>query len=120
MRTAVAESIHQAIVREVGSWPGVTVGRHRFGGTELRFGRRELGHLHGSHLADLPFPLLVRNELVAAQRAESHHIYPESGWVSYFIQSEADIPHVVALFRLNYDRPWSRSWNVAAADRSSL
>ena len=110
------ESIHQAVLREVASWPGVTLGRHRFGGTEMRFGRRELGHLHGNRLADLPFPLLVRNELVAAGRAEPHHIYPESGWVSYFIQSAADIPRVVALFRLNYDRPWSRTWNVGASD----
>jgi hypothetical protein len=54
----------------------------------------------------LPFPLLVRNDLVAAGRAEPHHIHPESGWVSYFIREEADVARVVALFRLNYDRPW--------------
>jgi hypothetical protein len=105
----VAETIHQAIVREISAWPGVTSGRHRFGGTEFRYGRRELGHLHGNRLADLPFPLLVRNELVAAGRAEPHHIYPESGWVSYFIHNNTDIPRVVALFRLNYDRPWTMS-----------
>lgn len=103
----MADIIHEAIVREVSAWPGVTTGRHRFGGTELRYGRRELGHLHGNRLADLPFPLLVRDELVAAGRAEPHHIHPESGWVSYFIRNEADISHVVALFRLNYDRPWA-------------
>jgi hypothetical protein len=103
----VSERIHEAIVRQVSSWPGVTTGRHRFGGTEFRFGRRELGHLHGNRLADLPFPLLVRNELVAAGRAEPHHIHAESGWVSYFIHSEADIEQVVALFRLNYERPWA-------------
>src|SRR5690349_10659912 len=102
----MADSIHEAIVREVSSWPGVTTGRHRFGGTEFRLGRRELGHLHGSRLADLPFPLLVRNELVAASQAEAHHVHPDSGWVSYFIQGEADIPRVIALFRMNYDRPW--------------
>jgi hypothetical protein len=49
----------------------------------------------------------VRNELVAARRAEPHHIHPESGWVSYFIQGAADVASVVALFRLNYDRPWA-------------
>jgi hypothetical protein len=103
----VAESIQQAIVRQVSAWPGVTAGRHRFGGIELRIGRRELGHLHGSRLADLPFPLLVREELVAAGKAEPHHIYPESGWVSYFIRDETDVPRVVALFRMNYDRPWA-------------
>ena len=105
----MSETIQQAIVREVSAWPGVTTGRHRFGGVELRLGRRELGHIHGNRLADLPFPLLVRNDLVAAGRVEPHHIYPDSGWVSYFIKDASDIEPVIALFRLNYDRPWSAS-----------
>lgn len=105
--THAAESIQQAIVREVSAWPGVTTGPHRFGGIELRLGRRELGHLHDNRLADLPFPLLVREQLVAEGKAEPHHVYPESGWVSYFMRDETDVARVVALFRLNYDRPWS-------------
>ena len=103
----MGESLDEAIVREVSSWPGVTPGRHRFGGTEFRHGRRELGHLHGGRVADLPFPLLVRNELVAAGRAEPHRVYPESGWVSYYLRDASDVPRVVALFRLNYERPWT-------------
>src|SRR4051812_8501816 len=110
-----AGPIQEAIVREVASWPGVTTGEHRYGGVELRFGRRELGHLHGGRLADPPFPLLVREQLVATGRAEPHHIYPDSGWVSYFIRDDADVARVIALFRLNYDRPWtqSRAWSAA-------
>jgi hypothetical protein len=104
----MAEGIHAAIVREVSSWAGVTTGRHRFGGTEFRIGRRELGHLHGNRLADLPFPLLIRDELVAAGRAEPHHIHPESGWVSRFIRDGSDIADVIELFRLNYNRPWAQ------------
>ena len=102
----MAESIQHAIVREVSAWPGVTTRPHRFGGIELRLERRELGHVHGNRLADLPFPLLVRDELVAEGKAEPHHIYPESGWVSFFIRDETDVARVVELFRLNYDRPW--------------
>jgi len=102
----MSDAIHGAIVRELSSWPGVTIELHRFGGTGFRHGRRELGHLHGDRLADLPFPLLVRNDLVASGRAEPHHIYPESGWVSYFIQGFSDVERVIELFRLNYNRPW--------------
>ena len=103
----VAESIKDQIVREVAGWPGVTVAAHRFGGVEFRHGRRELGHLHGSRLADLPFPVRVREELVAAGKASRHHILPQSGWVSYYIRDGSDAARVIALFRLNYDRPWN-------------
>jgi hypothetical protein len=106
VKRTVAANLHDAIAREVASWPGVTVGRHRFGGTEFRVGHRELGHLHGSRLADLPFPLLVRNELVESGRAEIHHVFPDSGWVTCRLQDPADVARVVALFRMNYERPW--------------
>lgn len=104
---AVADSIHDAIVREVSGWAGVSIARHRFGGTEFRVGRRELGHLHGSRLADLPFPLLIREDLVAEGRAQPHHVHPDSGWVSYAIRDRSDVERVIALFRLNYERPWA-------------
>jgi hypothetical protein len=102
MRETVATMIEQ----EVASWPGVTVEPHRFGGVEFRVGRRELGHLHGSRLADLPFPVKVREQLVASGKAQLHHILPASGWVSVHIRGAQDIDAVVRLFRLNYERPW--------------
>ena len=98
------DNISKQIQQEIASWPGVTVAPHRFGGTEFRVGRRELGHLHGNHLADLPFPISVRDQLVKAGRVEPHHILPESGWVSVRIHGEADVPAVIELFRLNYER----------------
>jgi len=100
----MAEHIGKLIEQEVASWPGVSVEPHRFGGVEFRLGRRELGHLHGSRLADLPFPVKTRERLVAAGRAQPHHVLPDSGWVSFYIRDAADIPAVVELFRLNYDR----------------
>jgi hypothetical protein len=96
----------EEIEREVASWPGVTVEPHRFGGIEFRVGRRELGHLHGSRLADLPFPVRVRDELIAAGRAERHHIQPETGWISYYLRDDRAPSAVIELFRLNYERPW--------------
>jgi hypothetical protein len=89
---------------EILSWPGVTEAPHRFGGIEFRLGKRELGHLHGDYLADLPFPVRVREELVRDGKAMPHHILPQSGWVSYPIHDAAAIPGAIALFRLSYDR----------------
>ena len=85
------------------SWEGVSSRPHRFGGIEFRFGLRELGHLHGSHLLDLPFPMNVRDELVKSQRAKPHHILPESGWVSFTIQNDEDIHEAVVLLKLSLE-----------------
>jgi hypothetical protein len=98
--------VRERIEREVGSWEGVTVSPHRFGGIEFRVGRRELGHLHGDRLADLPFPVPIRRKLVEDGRAEPHHILPRSGWVSLWIRRDADADAAIELFRLNYERPW--------------
>lgn len=96
------------IEQAVGGWDGVTARMHRFGGTEFRLGRVELGHIHGDHLADLPFPTKIRDELIEEGRARPHHVLPESGWVSRAIRDKEDVDDVIALFRLNYDRLTSR------------
>jgi hypothetical protein len=93
----------QAVIGEVSSWKGVSVHNHRFGGIELRLGRRELGHLH-ARFADLPFPHRLRDELVAAGRAKPHHILPHSGWVTVPMRTPSETATVIDLFRLNYNR----------------
>jgi hypothetical protein len=103
----------RTIEHTVSSWDGVSAHPHRFGGTEFRLGRVELGHIHGDHLADLPFPTKVRNELVETGRARPHHVLPESGWVSRSINTPSDVDEVIALFRLNYDRLTARRKKVS-------
>jgi len=98
------EDIAGHIEREVSSWPGVTVHEHRFGGTEFRLDRRELGHLHGARWADLPFQRGIRDMLVETGRAQPHHVLPESGWVSKQIRADEDVAEVIELFRLSYER----------------
>jgi luciferase-like monooxygenase len=100
----MAASIHDRIVDTVSGWDGVTVQPHRFGGVEFRVGRRELGHLHGDRMADLPFPVRIREQLVAQGRAEPHHILPDSGWVTFRLRTTDDALRAIELFRLNYDR----------------
>ncbi len=102
-------SDHQAGAGErstaaVGLWPGVEVGPHRFGGVEFRLGRRELGHLHGDRIADLPFPRRVRDKLIATGRARAHHVLPESGWVTCTIVQPDDVERAIKLFPLSYER----------------
>lgn len=96
--------IAERIRRELESWAGVELRPHRFGGVEFRVRGHEIGHLHGDRLADLPFPVRVRKELVAAGRAEEHHVMPKTGWTSYRIRGPEDVEGALDLFRMNYER----------------
>jgi len=81
---------------------GVAASPHRFGGTEYRLGRRELGHVHGDDLVDVPFPSRIRDEVIAQGLAEPHHLLPETGWVSCFLRRPEDVEHAIALLRRSY------------------
>jgi hypothetical protein len=104
--------ITEQIREHVLTWPGVTEHEHEFGGVEFRLGKRELGHLHDDlDLADLPFPVRVREQLVREGKARPHHIFPNTGWVSYPIPDTAAIPGAITLFRMAYELA------IAARDR---
>jgi len=108
-RGGMNTQITQIIKEEILKWPGITAEPNRFGGIEFLVNKKEMGHLHGEKLADLPFPDETRKELVASGRALPHHIYPESGWVSYWIRNSDDIPAVLELFEIQYERLRSKS-----------
>ena len=93
----------EKIQRTVAVWEGVSSQPHRFGGLELRLGRRELGHLHGDYLLDIPFPRKVRDELVESGCVAPHHILPESGWVSFYIRREEDVDDAIGLLGLSFE-----------------
>ena len=96
--------------KEILSWPLVTAEAHKFGGIEFRLNKREMGHIHGERLVDLPFPMKIRNELVSSGRVSPHHVLPQSGWVSYWINNgEKDVPEVLELFRMRYEQLKPRS-----------
>ncbi len=99
------EQIHAVVSR----WEGVSAHPHRFGGIEYRVGTREIGHVHGDALVDIPFPTRVRNEIVAAGLAEPHHVLPESGWVSLRVRSPEDVGRAVELLRRSFEIAASRS-----------
>lgn len=91
----------EAVLRE---WPGVESSPHRFGGIEFRVDRREIGHIHPGGMLDLAFPVRTRRELVAAGRADAHHTLPNTGWVTFRVRNEHDLPAAIDLLRMNYER----------------
>jgi RNA polymerase sigma factor (sigma-70 family) len=72
------------IIREALSWPGVQRANGHLGSIVLRAGGRELGHLHGDGVADVP-------------------LSPD-GWVKVPLHTEAGAQRALALLRGNYER----------------
>jgi hypothetical protein len=102
-----------SIEREVLGWPGVSKETQKGGPgqggfwvppfTLYRFGRREIGHVHHTGVADLPFPRQIHDALISAGRAQPHGAgFP--GVVSYHVREPEDVPGAVELFRMSYDR----------------
>lgn len=102
-RLAAMHHLEMAVL----SWPGVGTKVHRFGGTEFTLntaqGPREIGHLHGNGLLDIPFTKTIREEVVQAGRAQPHHVFPQSAWVSVSLRSQSDVPNAVGLLRRSYN-----------------
>jgi hypothetical protein len=118
--TTINDELLEMVEHEVLGWPGVS--KERGGGsrgqggfwvppaTVYRFGRRQIGHIHETGVADLTFPRKVHDELISDGLARPH----AAGFanvVSYHIREPEDVPKVVALFRMSYERA------IVAADR---
>lgn len=91
------------IEREVTRWTGVTSEPGRFGATAFRYGKREIGHVHRDHIADLPVTREMREELLAAGRARPHRA-GSKGYISYPVQDQEDVSVVLEILGANYER----------------
>ena len=91
------------ILDTLSAWDGLAVAPHRFGGWEFKLGRREIGHIHGDSLVDIPFPKKIRDEIVAAGGAQPHHVLPDTGWVSFYLREPGDVERALALLKRSYD-----------------
>lgn len=104
------DGAREEIINTVSDWEGVSAVPHRFGGTEFRLGKREIGHIHGDYLVDIPFPTRIRDQLVSVGEANPHHILPDTGWVSLYIQQASDVAVAINLLR--------KSFQIAAKQRN--
>ena len=80
----------------------VTAGTHRFGGTEYKLHHREIGHIHGDYLVDIPFPKKIRNKIIERGNAQPHHVLPDSGWISVYLRDEKDVDRAIDLLHKSH------------------
>ena len=91
------------IEREVLRWPGVTSQPGRFGVTSFRYGKREIGHIHPDHIADLPVTPEMREEILSKGRARPHRAGVK-GYISYPVDDQEDLSAVLEILGWTYDR----------------
>jgi hypothetical protein len=102
------------IEQEVLRWPGVNSTPGRFGTIAFRYGKREIGHLHGDRIADLPVTTEMREDLLSRGRARPHRAGVK-GYISYPIQSPEDVSVVIEILGWNYDRAKAAAERRAAS-----
>ena len=84
----------------VKQWPGMEPGVHRLGGIGFFFHGKECGHIHGNGLLDCFVGWALRDELVRERRASLHHIFPRSGWISFFVKDRDDVERALELIQI--------------------
>jgi hypothetical protein len=97
-------SAAERIISEALSWPGVSRAKGQLGSVMLRVGRRELGHLHGDAVADVPLPRKMQDQLVKDGSELEHQSRLDSGWVTVPLETEEGVQHALVLLRGNYER----------------
>lgn len=107
---STSQRADERITEEVTSWPGVTAGPGPRGEFAFRYGRRELGHLHGDRWLHIGFPRAVWHRLHEEGRIEHHPVFPGApGWGARRLATDADVEDAIALLRINYDRAAARA-----------
>jgi hypothetical protein len=89
-----------AVEKAVNELPGVRPGVHRFGGIGFFFRGKECSHIHGNGLLDCFVGRVNRDALVRDQRASPHHVFPGSGWISFWVKDGDDVGPAIDLIRM--------------------
>ncbi|WP_158057640.1 luciferase domain-containing protein [Halorussus halophilus] len=90
------------IIEEVAAWPHVNTVEHRFEGREFQLGPREVGHVHRWGIVDVPFTKRLHDQLIEEGHTGEHHVVPESGWTTHYVEGEEDVAQAIWLLRLSY------------------
>jgi hypothetical protein len=89
-----------AVEKAVTDLPGVTPGVHRLGGVGFFSCGKECSHIHGNGLLDCFVGRTNRDALVRDHHASLHHVFPRSGWISFWIEGGDDVSQAIDLIRM--------------------
>ncbi|MHA4895386.1 luciferase domain-containing protein [Pedobacter sp. PWIIR3] len=91
------------IENEVLSWEDTYTSLHKYGGLQFNAKGKEIGHLHGNGLLDIPYSRKAKALLLKDGRVEAHHVFRQSGWISFNIINYDDKRYAVELLEIAYN-----------------
>ena len=81
--------------------PGIRLGRHHYGGIGFFYRGKETSHLHGNGLLDCFVGRENRDLLLRTSAGvTAHHVFPRSGWISFFVKSPGDVERALELIQI--------------------
>lgn len=115
------DALINEFVKTIETWQQVTSEPHRYGGTEFKFGKVEIGHIHhGNGMVDIPFTVKIREALVTEGLANVHHLLEDSGWITVFVRDDSSLKNALWLMRLSYLQKTSRRLGVDESEITKL
>lgn len=83
--------------------PGVRLTRHRLGGLGFACGKREFAHVHGDGLLDVHLTRELAAAFVVEGRAEPHHVFGPSAWISFRLRVPEDCENALILLKASIE-----------------
>lgn len=90
------------IEAEVTSWNGTTTSLHKYGGLQFNYQGTEIGHIHSNGLLDILFDRKTKQQLFSEGKIMHHHIFVQSGWISFYIKKQEDEAYAIKLLKMAY------------------
>ena len=86
------------------TWEHTTSSIHKYGGLQLNCRGSEIGHIHSDGLVDILLSRNIKQQLMKEGRVKDHHLFKNSGWISFNIRTAADKDYALYLLRRGYQK----------------
>lgn len=112
-----SETLNEELRQSILSLPGVRE-RQKCGIHEDAFfvGRTMFMHIHGQGHCDIRLSLNDQKRVLAERKARPHRWSPETGYVTFIVKVEADVPHAMELIRLSHQHFFGQDDSPEAKD----
>jgi hypothetical protein len=90
------------IEAEVAKWDGITIGNHKYGGIQFNRNGREIGHIHGNGMLDIPLTRKLKLQFIEQGKLLDHHTIKDTGWSSFEIHTLTDKDRAIELLQESY------------------